>query len=392
MTSESFPEVDALLPLDEKLLRRRLLMGVPVTEVPVMEVTAASGPDGDSGAYARIERVESVGSTNQYLLDALAAESQNGVAYAADSATDSGVSSQWPHLSVLTAEEQTGGRGRLGRSWASPKSTSLSTSVVLRPRLDPAHWGWLSMLVGRALVDTLRQDYGLDTPSQRAVLKWPNDVQVTQASGAEKKISGILAAAVPGPRFTSAASADVTSARARFQGTASADAQTGPGAVVLGVGINVLLSPQQLPTDAATSVLIELRRARAEAGGEHAGRGLDSPEDLALLRTELLCNVLKRFAERLATVEEYASRHPEHVSEFLSEQIAEVLNTIGQRVRVELPDDRAERGVANGLGPDGALQVLVTEFRTAPVEPWQPCEPRLSSFSAGDVVHLRPSP
>jgi len=379
MTSEPFPEVDALLPLDEKLLRRRLLIDVPVTDVP-----AASGLDGDSRAYARIERVESVGSTNQYLLDALAAESQHGVAYAADSAagSDSGVSSQWPHLSVLTAEEQTGGRGRLGRSWASPKSTSLSTSVVLRPRLDPAHWGWLSMLAGRALVDTLRQDYGLDTASQRAVLKWPNDVQVTQASGAEKKISGILAAAVPGPR----------SASARFRGTASADAQTGPGAVVLGVGINVLLSPQQLPTDAATSVLIELRRARAEAGGEHAGRGLDSPEDLALLRTELLCNVLKRFAERLATVEEYASRHPEHVSEFLSEQIAEVLNTIGQRVRVELPDDRAERGVANGLGPDGALQVLVTEFRTAPVEPWQPCEPRLSSFSAGDVVHLRPSP
>jgi len=388
MTSESFPEVDALLPLDEKLLRRRLLMGVPV-----MEVTAASGLDGDSGAYARIERVESVGSTNQYLLDALAAESRHGVAHGADSAadSDSGVSSRWPHLSVLTAEEQTGGRGRLGRSWASPKSTSLSTSVVLRPRLDPAHWGWLSMLAGRALVDTLRQDYGLDTESQRAVLKWPNDVQVTQASGAEKKISGILAAAVPGTRSTRAASADVTSARARFQGTALADAQTGPVAVVLGVGINVLLSPQQLPTDAATSVLIELHRARAEAGEEHAGRGLDSPEGLALLRTELLCNVLKRFAERLATVEDYASRKPEHVSEFLSEQITEVLSTIGQRVRVELPDDRAERGVANGLSPDGALQVLVTEFRTDPEEPWQPCEPRLNSFSAGDVVHLRPS-
>ena len=388
MTSESFPAVDALLPLDEDLLRRRLLMDVSVT----------SGLDGDgdgdgdsgsrSGAYARIERVESVGSTNQYLLDALAAEAQSRMAYSADSAFDSdfdsetGVSSQWPHLSVLTAEEQTGGRGRLGRSWASPKSTSLSTSVVLRPRLDPAHWGWLSMLAGRSLVDTLRQDYGLDTEFQRAVLKWPNDVQLTQASGTEKKISGILAAAVPGTR----------SARPRLPGAASADAQTGPCAVVLGVGINVLLSPHQLPTDAATSVLIELRRARAETGVEPAGHGLESPEDLALLRTELLCNVLERFAERLAKVEEYASQHPERVAEFLSEQIAEVLGTIGQRVRVELPGDRAERGVARGLGADGALQVLVTEFRTAPEESWQPCEPRLSSFSAGDVVHLRPSP
>lgn len=386
MTSESFPAVDAPLPLDEELLRRRLLMDVSVT----------SGLDGDgdsgsdSGAYARIERVESVGSTNQYLLDALAAEAQSRIAYFANSASasdadfdfETGVSSPWPHLSVLTAEEQTGGRGRLGRSWASPKSTSLSTSVVLRPRLHPSHWGWLSMLAGRSLVDTLRQDYGLDTESQGAVLKWPNDVQVTQASGAEKKISGILATAVPGTR----------SAGARFQGTASADAQTGPGAVVLGVGINVLLSPHQLPIDAATSVLIELRRARAETGVEPAGHGLESPEDLALLRTELLCSVLERFAERLATVEEYAFQHPERVAEFLSEQIAEVLGTIGQRVRVELPGDRAERGVARGLGADGALQVLVTEFRTAPEESWQPCEPRLSSFSAGDVVHLRPSP
>ncbi|MBE1523121.1 biotin--[acetyl-CoA-carboxylase] ligase [Nesterenkonia lutea] len=324
------PPLHALPALDIDLLRRRLLRGA-------------------GGGYARVERIESVGSTNQHLLDALAAD---------DAATAS-----WPHLSVLTAEEQTGGRGRLGRVWTSPRGASLSTSIVLRPRLDPTHLGWLSMLAGRTLVDTLREDHGLDTASQRAVLKWPNDVQVTQPVGAEKKISGILAAAVP------------------------AMAGSGPSAVVLGIGINVLLQDTQLPTENATSVLIELRRAAngpvpAELGGEEAAR----------LRTELLCGFLERFALRLHAVEELASRDPEGVSVLLREQVGEVLSTLGQQVRVELPHGGAERGVARSLGPDGSLQVQVSHVRSGLERDWTVCEPVLRSFSAGDVVHLRPSP
>lgn len=351
----------ALPPLDDALLARRLLRDA-------------------GGSYARIERLESVGSTNQRLLDALAEESETRATTTA-----------WPHLSVLTAEEQTGGRGRLGRSWSSPRGASLSTSIVLRPQLEPVHWGWLSMLAGRALVDTLRQDVGLDAEDQRAVLKWPNDVQVTQAEGPAKKISGILAAAAP-------------AAPAAPQGS-----RTGPGAVVLGVGINVLLTADQLPIEAATSVLIELDRRRSggrvvsavgstvgaavEAGSDAGGEaGEMSRHEAQQLRTDLLCCFLERFADLLGAVEEAARQAPATVSDVLIGMVAEVLTTLGQQVRVELPDGTAERGVARGLTSYGGLQVEVTARRAAPEQDWAPVTPVLRPFSAGDVTHLRPAP
>lgn len=331
-----------LPPLDDALMNRRLLSAA-------------------QGAYERVQRVESVGSTNEWLRQALAAEAQ---------ASPPGTTA-WPHLSALTAEEQTGGRGRLGRAWSSPKGASLSTSIVLRPQLDPAHLGWLSMLAGRALVDTLRHDVGLDTRDQRAVLKWPNDVQVTQPSGPAKKISGILATAVAG--------------------TPGA----GPTAVVLGTGINVLLTPEQLPTEGSTSVLIELHRRAGESPLESEVRR-DSEiqlfgEELVRLRTELLCCYLERFADLVAIVEAAQRRDPETVTQVLIRSVAEVLSTLGQEVRVELPDGSAERGVAQGLTSQGALDIEVTARRTSPEQDWVPVAPARKSFTAGDVTHLRPT-
>lgn len=332
----------ALPPLDETLLRDRLLR---------------------TGIFAKLERLESVGSTNQHLLDALAAEANAG---------RSSGHAAWPHLSVLTAEEQTGGRGRLGRTWSSPKGASLSTSLVLCPQLDPAHLGWVSMLAGCALVDTLRQDCGLNSETQRAVLKWPNDVQVTQADGTAKKISGILAAAVPARRG------------------ALPGSQTRPGVVVVGIGINVLLDEAQLPLESATSLQIELRRA----AGAGESRGIDAAASAegGRLRTELLCGFLERFAQRLRELEELAAVAPDAVAETLRAQVGEVLATIGQQVRVELPDGGAARGVALALGLDGGLQVQVTGQRAAAEQDWVPCDPQTKTFSAGDVVHLRPAP
>lgn len=338
----------ALPLLDEALLARRLLIGA-------------------GGAYARVERMESVGSTNQWLLEALAAESQ----------AEPQPTTAWPHLSVLTAEEQTGGRGRLGRIWSSPKGASLSTSVVLRPQLDPAHLGWLSMLAGRALVDTLRHDLGLDAVDQRAVLKWPNDVQVTQAEGPAKKISGILAAATAASGVSAAS-------------PVSGAPRTGPAAVVLGVGINVLLTPEQLPIEDATSVLIELHRQRA--GAQSRSDLPPSSHEPQRLRTELLCCFLERFADHLRLVEEAARQGPETVSDLLIATVGQVLTTLGQEVRVELPDGSAERGVAQGLTSQGALQVEVTARRSSAEQDWVPLAPTLRPFSAGDVTHLRPTP
>src|SRR5436190_8723039 len=85
---------------------------------------------------------------------------------------------------VLVAEEQTAGRGRMGRRWISAPRSALTFSVLLRPAGVPAALlGWLPLLAGVAIASALRETAGVD-----ASLKWPNDVI---AGGA--KLAGILA-------------------------------------------------------------------------------------------------------------------------------------------------------------------------------------------------------
>src|ERR1700739_3091206 len=73
---------------------------------------------------------------------------------------------------VLVAEEQTAGRGRLDRSWQSEPGASLTFSVLLRPSGVPVtSLGWLPLLTGVAMVSALRAQTGLEVS-----LKWPNDV------------------------------------------------------------------------------------------------------------------------------------------------------------------------------------------------------------------------
>ncbi len=320
-----------LRPLDEQHLRRRLV---------------------EQGPFARLERVESIASTNAFLVQELA---RSGAAASGGGEPDAG----WPHLSVLTAEEQTGGSGRLGRSWSSPKHASLSTSVVLRPALPPQELSWISLLAGVALTEVLREGHGIP-----ARLKWPNDVHVEG-----RKISGILSVLAGG-------------------GPAAG------GALVLGCGINVLLTEDQLPTPASTSLLLELRRLAGEDGlagnGGHPRVGDDRPEvsagaeqSGADLRTGLLASFLGRFAGILAVAEEKGSVDP------LRPRITAVMDTIGQQVRVELPDGTARSGAAVGLDRDGALIVEVTHRRAAADQPWEEHPEGRRSFSAGDVVHLR---
>src|SRR5580698_891067 len=87
---------------------------------------------------------------------------------------------------VLVAEEQTAGRGRLGRTWTSVPGASLTFSVLLRPVTVPAgRRGWLALLAGVAVASAVRSVTG---GGVAAVLKWPNDVLV-----ADRKLAGILA-------------------------------------------------------------------------------------------------------------------------------------------------------------------------------------------------------
>jgi len=151
----------------------------------------------DGGLWRDITVVPQTGSTNADLLEAARAGAAEGL--------------------VLVAEEQTAGRGRLGRGWSAPPRAGLTFSVLLRPtEVPPARLGWLPLLTGVAVATAVREETGVP-----ASLKWPNDVLV-----GERKLAGILAEA---------------------QG----------GAVVAGVGLNVTLSQAELPVPAATSLLIE---------------------------------------------------------------------------------------------------------------------------------------
>ena len=87
---------------------------------------------------------------------------------------------------LLLAEQQTAGRGRMGRSWQSSAGDSLTFSLGMS--LQPADWSGLSLAVGISLAEALEPD----NPTQPAIcLKWPNDLWLTDDRG-ERKLAGIL--------------------------------------------------------------------------------------------------------------------------------------------------------------------------------------------------------
>ena len=151
----------------------------------------------DGGLWRDVTVVPQTGSTNADLLEQARAGAAEGL--------------------VLVAEEQTAGRGRLGRTWSAPPGAGLIFSVLLRPAdVPPTRLGWLPLLTGVAVAAAVRDQAGVP-----ASLKWPNDVLV-----GERKLAGILA-------------------------------EAHGDAVVIGVGLNITLSQPELPVPTATSLLIE---------------------------------------------------------------------------------------------------------------------------------------
>src|ERR1700677_2706462 len=125
------------------------------------------------GLWRAVEVLASTGSTNADLL----AQASAGA----------------PEGTVLAAEEQTAGRGRLGRAWVSPPRAALTFSLLVRPHTVPvARRGWLPLLTGVAVASAVRA-----VAQVQAQLKWPNDVLADGAKGAKgAKLAGILAEAV----------------------------------------------------------------------------------------------------------------------------------------------------------------------------------------------------
>jgi BirA family transcriptional regulator, biotin operon repressor / biotin---[acetyl-CoA-carboxylase] ligase len=130
-----------------------------------------------------------------------------------------------PHGTVLLAEEQTAGRGRMGRKWHSEKSMGIYSSTLLRPPLAPAAAPILTLASALAVREAIRSSTGLVSD-----IRWPNDLILNG-----KKVSGIL-----------------TEMNAEVDRLHS---------VVLGIGINVNHTSFQAELrDVATSLQIECGR------------------------------------------------------------------------------------------------------------------------------------
>jgi BirA family transcriptional regulator, biotin operon repressor / biotin---[acetyl-CoA-carboxylase] ligase len=93
-----------------------------------------------------------------------------------------------PHGTIVLAEEQTAGRGRAGRTWASEKSAGIYCSVLLRPAISPAHAPLLTLVAGLAARDATAEE--LDTQPD---IRWPNDLVVNHGGrNGVRKFCGIL--------------------------------------------------------------------------------------------------------------------------------------------------------------------------------------------------------
>jgi BirA family transcriptional regulator, biotin operon repressor / biotin---[acetyl-CoA-carboxylase] ligase len=200
-----------------------------------------------------------------------------------------------PEGTVVLADSQTAGRGRLQRAWQSPPGCNLYLSVILRPAVAAPEASRITLLAGVAVAEAIASI----SPAGVGI-KWPNDVRIRG-----RKVCGILTE------------------------TATAGGSRG---VILGIGLNVNIMRENFDPghrDAATSL-------REETGREH------SREEIAIL----LCERLERWYDTFL----HAGFAPIR-EEWLSRS-----DMTGKRVRI-LFRDEVQEGVVEGIDRDGALLI-----------------------------------
>ncbi len=218
--------------------------------------------------------------------------------------------------SVLVAEHQVAGRGRLDRSWTSPPGAGLTFSVLLRPTVPILHWGWLPLLAGVALHEAVTSATGVTV-----TLKWPNDLLAGEGTQADRKLAGILA-------------------------------QAAGDAVVIGIGLNVSTTADELPVETATSLAL--------CGARDVDRGA------------LLTAILTRLDVHYS---QWTEVDGDAEACGLSAAYLEACSTVGQFVAVTT-SDTVVRGHALGIDATGRLIIEVDGTR--------------HTIGAGDVEHVRP--
>lgn len=248
--------------------------------------------------WRKLDVVEQTGSTNADLL--ARAASGDDVAGA-----------------VLIAEHQTAGRGRHGRGWSATPRAQITMSVgVSVVDVPTTGWGWLPLATGVAVVDTVTPL--LAAAGAQAGLKWPNDV-LAGAPDSPGKLAGILA-------------------------------EVAKPVVVIGLGLNVTQSADEIDGPGATSLL---------------DLGVAAPD-----RTRLVSALLRELGRRIV-----AWRAARGADWALAADYRARSMTIGTRVRAHLPGGKQVDGTATAIDDQGRL-CLESGGQTVVV-------------AAGDVVHLR---
>ena len=205
---------------------------------------------------------------------------------------------------LVTAEEQTAGKGRRGRSWESEPGVGIWMTLLLRPSLLPVKVSGLTLLAALALVRAIKDVCRLD-----AQIKWPNDVIL-----AKKKICGIL--------------------------TEMSSEENYVNYVVTGIGINANTTsfPKEIEKT-ATSIF------------QQTGKKVDRSELIASM-IRILCSDYGRFVK-----EQDLSSFVEEYNDVLANRDKEVCVYYGM-VEQSSPEN-TERGVAKGIDHDGALLVEI---------------------------------
>ena len=200
-----------------------------------------------------------------------------------------------PEGLCIIAREQTRGRGRLDRSWHSPKDAGLYLSILLRPKFELARWPLINLAAALAVHDAIFRTCDLNVD-----IKWPNDICF-----ADKKLCGILAETV--------------------------ETEIGLAAIV-GIGIN--LHDENFPPE-----------VRPQATSLRSATGREVKRDL------LVNELLNAFGERYDLLN--TGEGGEHT---IREWCKNSSYAFGRRVRVSLGEESVV-GLTRGLESDGALRI-----------------------------------
>jgi BirA family biotin operon repressor/biotin-[acetyl-CoA-carboxylase] ligase len=207
---------------------------------------------------------------------------------------------------VIAAEYQSNGRGRLDRTFEAPPQSALLFSFYIAPKRDRSDWSFISFLAAIAMHEVITESFE-ESFEEDLSLKWPNDILI-----GDKKVAGILAQ------------------------------QIGEG-VIVGIGLNVAMSANELPVPTATSLAI--------AGSNN------------LDRNSLLSAFLNRFEKVF---------HGWDSGSDFQERYRQLSSTLDRQVRVDVVGRDSIEAKALSITAQGAL--ILSDG---------------TEVNVGDVVHLR---